>query len=73
MYIIYDCLPELDRALRKPLTKTLARFLNASPELINLKEYRDCCLEFPLFGLDMQKESLLLTHAGEPGWEMKDE
>ncbi|KAI4089139.1 MAG: hypothetical protein LQ339_008607 [Xanthoria mediterranea] len=73
VYTVYECLPELDGSLRKPLTKALARFLNASPALINLEEYRDRCLEYPLFGLDMQKESLLLTHAGEPGWEIEEE
>lgn len=69
----YKDLPETDRTLRKPFTKGLARFLNASPDLLNHEHYRDMCLEYPLFGLDMQTESLFATHAGEPGWRVEEE
>ncbi|KAL9626694.1 MAG: hypothetical protein Q9204_007109 [Flavoplaca sp. TL-2023a] len=64
--LAFNHLPESDQALRKPLAQTIAPCIIANPTMVDNEDYRSYCLEYPLFGLDMQKEILRVSHASEP-------
>ncbi|KAL9029265.1 MAG: hypothetical protein Q9180_007050 [Flavoplaca navasiana] len=64
--LAFNDLPESDQALRKPLAQTIAPCVIANPNMVNSGDYRSYCLEYPLFGLDMQTEILRVAHASEP-------
>ncbi|KAL8833854.1 MAG: hypothetical protein Q9176_007772 [Flavoplaca citrina] len=66
--LAYKSLPEMDFALSRPLAKTIAPWLAAYPHLLKNPDYQFCCIQFPLFGLDMQAEILFVAHAGDLGW-----
>ncbi|KAL8876834.1 MAG: hypothetical protein Q9198_005034 [Flavoplaca austrocitrina] len=63
--LAFNHLPESDQALRKPLAQTIAPCIIANPTMVDSEDYRSYCLEYPLFGLDMQKEILRVAHVSE--------
>ncbi|KAL9626831.1 MAG: hypothetical protein Q9204_007006, partial [Flavoplaca sp. TL-2023a] len=71
--LAYKCLPETDDALRRPIAKVFRSHLTAFPYLVKIDEYRSYCLEYPLFGLDVQMAILLIPEEGEGGSSSEDE
>lgn len=71
--LVYTSLPEADDTLRKPLAGAFASYIVTSPQLVTSAEYRFCCLQYPLFGLDMQMEILFPGQAVKPDCSVEKE
>lgn len=58
--LAYKSVPETDDTLRRPIARVFKTHLTTFPHLVKNDEYRSYCLEYPLFGLDVQMAILLV-------------